>query len=488
MDERYRKLVLLHSNDMHGDFLAQKVDDRLMGGVSYLSGYINQVRAEEPNTLYCIAGDMFRGSVIDSEYLGISTIEIMNMLSPDVVSLGNHETDYGITHLLFLEKCARFPIINANLHIRTNNARLFQPYLISEIDGMRILFIGILTEEVMAAAKNEGLVGSFLNIAEAAEEVGKICNAYNSLDIDLTVLLTHIGFEEDKKLAARLDPSWGVDIIIGGHSHTFIEKPAIVNDTLIVQAGMGTDQIGRFDIVIDTDENRLESWEWECLPIDATLCPKDQEIEELIHKFKAKTDAKYGRVVTRFASRLTHPNRTQETALGDLFADVLRESLGLDLMLTASGSIRVEALGPVVMYSDLVEAFPYDDPIHMVRVTGAQLQRMLQYMLRDEVWAGAHCEFYQLSEGFHVVYSRAEHRFLDFSFNGQTVQDDQIFRVGLQHFHFMIFEEVFNVPFDEIKRNGNPRMISTSGRDILEEYFSSHQHLTRIPGGRLVVR
>ena len=99
-----RKLTLLHSNDMHGDFMSEKIDDRLVGGVSMLSGYIDKVRNEEENVAYVIAGDMFRGSIIDSEYKGISTIEIVNMLSPDVVTLGNHEVDYGIAHLLFIEK------------------------------------------------------------------------------------------------------------------------------------------------------------------------------------------------------------------------------------------------------------------------------------------------------------------------------------------------------------------------------------------------
>ena len=138
-----KKLTILHSNDLHGDFLAEKIDEKLIGGVSMLSGYVGKVREEEQNTIYCIAGDMFRGSVIDSEFRGISTIEIMNMLAPDVVTIGNHEIDYGIAHLLFLEKCAKFPIINANLHIATNNARLFKSHLILEIDGMKILFIGI---------------------------------------------------------------------------------------------------------------------------------------------------------------------------------------------------------------------------------------------------------------------------------------------------------------------------------------------------------
>lgn len=231
---RYKKLTILHSNDMHGDFTAEKLDEKLTGGVSMLSGYVDKVRREEKNTLYCIAGDMFRGSIIDTEYKGLSTIEIMNALAPDVVTIGNHETDYGIGHLLFLEKCAKFPVINANLYIKSNFARLFQPYLIKEIDGMKILFIGVLTEEVMNQTKKEDIIGSFVDIHEAAREVGRICNAYHATDIDLTVLLTHIGFEEDKRLAAELDPAWGVDIIIGGHSHTFIQQPEIVNGIAIV--------------------------------------------------------------------------------------------------------------------------------------------------------------------------------------------------------------------------------------------------------------
>ncbi|MCA5961405.1 metallophosphoesterase [Blautia sp. RD014234] len=105
-----KHLTLLHSNDMHGDFLAEEIDNELVGGVSLLSGYVNQVRRDTPNTLYTIAGDMFRGSLIDTEFKGISTIEIMNVLGPDIVSLGNHELDYGIAHLLFWSAAANSPL------------------------------------------------------------------------------------------------------------------------------------------------------------------------------------------------------------------------------------------------------------------------------------------------------------------------------------------------------------------------------------------
>ena len=484
---RYKKLVLLHSNDMHGDFLAEDIDDRLVGGVSMLSGYVDKVRKEEPNTLYCIAGDMFRGSVIDSEYKGLSTIEIMNALAPDVVTLGNHETDYGISHLLFLEKCAKFPIINANLFIRTNQARLFRPHVILEVDGMKILFIGILTEEVISQTKNEGLIGSFVGINEAATEVGRICNAYNAIDIDFTVLLTHIGFEEDKKLAVMLDPSWGVDVIIGGHSHTFITEPAKVNDILIVQAGTGTDQIGRFDIIVDTDNNCVSEYEWQSVPINDAHCPRDSEIERLIANYKADTDVKYNRIVTRFRRELTHPDRNRETELGNLLADILKESLNLDIMMLGSGSVRNDSMGPLVQFSDLVECFPYDDSVTMISVNGAQLRRMILYMLRDEVWQGAHCEFYQFSKGMKIVYDRNKKELLEFSFEGEPITEDHLYRVGLQLFHYTNMEENLQISEDEISANAKPRVVTTSCREILDEYLSSHQHLDARVEGRLKV-
>ena len=474
---RYKKLTLLHSNDLHGDFFSEESGKQTIGGASRLSGYVSKVREEEDNVIYAIAGDMFRGNIIDSEYKGISTIEIMNMISPDVVTIGNHETDYGLSHLLFLEKCARFPIINANLFIKTNNSRLFEPFHIVKIDGMKILFIGIVTEDVLANTKNEGLIGTFVDINEAVQEVGRICNTYNAIDIDYTVLLTHIGFEEDKKLAALLDPAWGVDVIIGGHSHTLIKEPEVVNNILIVQAGTGTDQIGRFDLVIDTQNNCTHKWKWKCIPINDKTCPRDEKLEELINGYKGQTDLKYGRVVTRFNRELTHPDRYRETELGDLFSDILKNSLGLDIMLLGSGSIRSEKLGPIVTVQDLMEVFPYDDSIHLIKVTGAQLKKMLLFMLRDEAFEGDHTEFYQLSEGLHVKYDLKKHEMLEFTFEGKNIKDDDEFKLGLQKYHFNNIETGFGITLAEVEENAKSRIVATSCREVLEEYLMNNQHL-----------
>ena len=485
--DRYRKLTLLHSNDLHGDFLTEHIDETLVGGISMLSGYVNRVREEEPNTLYAIAGDMFRGSVIDSEYRGVSTIELMNLLGPDVVAIGNHEADYGLQHLLFLEKCASFPIINANLYIKLNHRRLFTPCHIAEVDGMKILFIGIITEEILAQTRLDETVGSFVDINEAAAEVGRICNTYNAIDVNLTVLLTHIGHEEDKRLAEKLDPAWGVDVIIGGHSHTLLSEPARVNGIPIVQAGTGTDQIGRFDIVVDTARNTVHQFTWQTVPIDGSHCPRDVQVEELLRRYQQKTDEKYSRIVTRFAAALTHPARNRETSLGNLVADILRDCYGVDLMMMGSGSIRSETLGPVVRYSDLTECFPYDDSVYMISVTGAQLERMLRHVLREEAFEGGHTEFYQLSHGMRLHWSRPEQAFQTLTLDGRPLSAEGLYTVALQKYHFMNLKKFLDLTLEEVEANRKVRVLATSYVDVIEEYIAAHQHLSRTVEGRIVV-
>ncbi|MBQ6367900.1 MAG: bifunctional metallophosphatase/5'-nucleotidase [Erysipelotrichaceae bacterium] len=481
-----QKLTLLHSNDMHGAFLPKEVSGRMSGGLPLLSGYIKKTRKEEDNVLYAIAGDMFRGSIIDSEYLGLSTIDLVNVLAPDVASLGNHEADYGIAHLLFLEKCATFPIICANLFVTLNNARLFTPYRNVEVGGMRILFIGILTEEVLASTKTEKVIGTFIDIDEAAREVGVICDNYRTKDTDLTVLLTHIGLEKDKELASKLNPDFGVDLIIGGHSHTFMGQPEYVNDIPIVQAGTGTGILGRFDIFYDTLTHEICDLQWQCVPINEDTAEADPVMEQILEGYRSETDKKYKRVLTRLARTLTHPARNQETELGNLYADMLQDESSFDIMLMGSGSIRKEEFGPIVEYQDMLENTPFDDLLWMLKVTGAQFRRMVRHILRDEAWEG-HTEFYQFSKGVHIVYRKSTHELEKLEYNGEEIRDDQELLIALQNYHYTNFDEFLGVPLAEVRRNMKPRVIATAVNNIFEEYLSTHPGLDAKVEGRITI-
>jgi 5'-nucleotidase / UDP-sugar diphosphatase len=482
-----KKITILHSNDMHGDFLAeaQGASGHLIGGLSLLSGYINQVRKEEKNVLFTISGDMLQGSVIDSEYKGISTIEIMNYLSPDVVTLGNHELDYGLPHLLFLEKMANFPIVNANMYIKTYHKRLMQPLLIRQIDGYNVLFIGIITEEVLLSLKLDDQIGTFINLEDAAKEVGRICDAYKNDDIDLTVLLTHIGFESDKKLASMLMPEWGVDMILGGHSHTILDQPVTVNDILIAQAGVGTDQIGRFDITVDGDTNKILEWKWQLIPIVSGAIQADASLEKFIDSFRDAVDAKYNTVLCRTTQQLTHPSRIIETSLGNLLADIFAENASCDVALIGSVSIRQKEMGPVVTLGDVVQIFPYDTSFSRFTITGEQLNGVFAYLMRAENRNGAG-ECCQVNGSVRAVYDDKASKLESLTISGKPVGQAEHYTIGLSGYHVKYSKEFINLSNEELSVLDTPKVTATSMQSVIEEYLRSHQNLSRQVEGRLV--
>jgi 5'-nucleotidase len=430
---------------------------------------------------------MVQGSLIDAEYKGISTIEIMNYLAPDVVTLGNHELDYGLEHLLFLEKMANFPIVNANLYIKKYHKRLMIPYIIIKKAGLDILFIGIITEKVMDSIARDSLIGSFISLEDAGREIGRICDAYKNDDVDLTVLLTHIGLDSDRELARMLDPAWGVDMIIGGHSHSILDQPVVENGILIAQAGMGTDHIGRFDITVDDDTNHIVDYTWQLVEISEKNAPADTQLTDYIDSFKQVVDRKYNTLVCKFSTRLTHPCRETETSLGNLVADIYREVAECDVMLTGSGAIRSPELGPAVTLGNLRACFPFDDSINRFRITGAQLRRIFTHIMRRENRDGEG-ECYQVNAGIRAVYNDRTGILESLDVAGEPVDDARPYTIGLTGYHVDNGKKNLNITPGELTFLAGSKVIATSATGVLEEYLSVHPNLTSRVEGRLVFR
>ncbi|TES91818.1 MAG: bifunctional metallophosphatase/5'-nucleotidase [Candidatus Cloacimonadota bacterium] len=484
-----KNFTILHSNDMHGDFLAEVQGEKgeLIGGLALLSGYINKVRSEEENVLYVISGDMVQGSLIDSEYKGISTIEIMNYLAPDVVALGNHEFDYGLPHLLFLEKMANFPIVNANLYIKKYFKRLMQPFVVIKKAGFDILFTGIITEKVIDSISQDKLIGTLVSLEDASAEVGKITDAYKNDDIDLTILLTHIGFESDIQLAKMLKPEWGVDMIIGGHSHTILSEPKKVNNVLIAQAGVGSNQIGRFDIVVDDDTNSIVDYKWKLIPISDKIAKPDKALKDYISSFKKEVDRKYNSLICKLSEKLTHPQREIETSLGNLIADIFAETAECDIMFVGAGSIRVKELGPSVTLGDLKACFPYDDSLSRFTITGSQLKKIFGHAMRLDNRDGEG-ECYQVSSGIQAIYNDSNKTLQSLTLKGEGITDQQLYKICLQGYHANNSTAYLNITPEELRQAGESKVVSTSAQGVLEEYLRNHQNIGRKVEGRLVYK
>ena len=478
-------LTILHSNDMHGDFQAEKISENTSkeGGVSLLSGYINSVRFQDKNVLYFIAGDMIQGSLIDSEFQSLSTIELMNYLSPDVVTLGNHELDHGLAHFLFLEKLANFPIINANIYIEKYNKRLLNSHIILRKDGLNILVIGIVTIEALERINKNERIAPLISIRDYCEEIGKVCNSYKTDDIDLTVILSHIGLEEDKILAAKLNPDWGVDIIIGGHSHSILKAPEIINGVLITQAGKGTDQIGRFDIEIDKKSNRIINYTWRLIPITNKVIDPDVNLQKFVDTFQQQVDNKYNTLVCKLSNPISHYRREAETPLGNLFADILNIRGQSDITFVGSNSIRRRSLGPAVTLGDIKTIYPYDDKLIRTPLKGKQIHSMINYFLRHE---NRHPDgdFYQVNRSVKAKFNLQKNQLISLLINGENIIMDKTYLVCLEEFHYKNMEKKFNFCEEDLTIL-NPCVISSSCRDVIINFLSANQNITSEVDGRL---
>ncbi len=480
-----RKITILHSNDMDGDFFAEKDSStgRSVGGLPLLSGYLNKVRHEEENVLFLIAGDIVQGNLIDSEYKGISTIGMINYLAPDVIALGNHEFDYGLSHLLFLEKVANFPIVNANLYIKPFNKRLMKPFCILKKAGFDILVTGIITEKVLDSIKGDNVLSSFVNLEEASQEVGKITNAYKGDDIDLTIILTHIGIESDIELAKLLRPEWGVDIIIGGHSHTFLDRPIVENGIIIVTAGEGTNQIGKLDVIVDDETNKVLDYQWRLVNIDDGLVGADRDLENYIHSYQERVEDKYSAMISKLKFIHTHPMREVETSLGNLFADGLAEMTESDIMFLASGSIRTKEFGPLVSLRDMATCFPYNEPLSRYTVTGAQLRRMFSHIMCKENRNGEG-ECFQVNGKVRAVFDEEARILRSLNVNGNEVLDEETYKICIQPYHAQNSKAYLDITSEELT-SIKPKVVTTSAREVLEEWLRNNQNCGREIEGRL---
>jgi 5'-nucleotidase len=360
-----------------------------------------------------------------------------------------------------------------------------RPYVILNKAGFDLLFTGIITDKVIDAINKDNLVGSFVSLEDASQEVGKICNAYKNADIDLTVLLTHIGLESDIQLAKLLNPDWGVDMIIGGHSHSFMEKPEKANNVLIAHSGTGSNQVGRFDIVVDDDSNSIVDYRWELVKIDDSLVAPDKTLEEYISSFKNEVDRKYSTIITKLADTLTHPKREIESSLGNLISDALAEVAECEVMLVGSGSIRVKELGPLVTLRDLRTCFPYDETITRYHISGSQLKRLFGHVMRAENRNGEG-ECYQVNKGVSAVYSEARRELVSLTVQGESVVDGKLYSVGVPGFHFNNAGKYLGVSQAEFLASGTSKVVATSALQVLEEFLRNHQNLKKAVEGRLV--
>jgi 5'-nucleotidase len=235
---------------------------------------------------------------------------------------------------------------------------------------------------------------------------------------------------------------------------------------------------------VNDDTNSIVGWTWKLIPIDNTHCQQDEKLTAFIDGFKDIIDRKYGSIISKFTRTLTHPKRTRETELENLFADAIQDKTGVDVTSIGSGSIRETELGPVVTLGDYLALFPYDDPITRFAVTGAQLRHTSTGFMRPENRNGEG-EYYQVNKGVKAVYDLAKHELVSLILNGVPALDSSRYSICLQGYHYKNSTVGLQLTGAELTQLEQPRLLATSGRDVVEEYLRNHQNVSAQVESRL---
>lgn len=258
------KITILHTNDVHSRLEPFPLNDKHfpgMGGAAARATIIQQIRSQEEHVLLLDAGDMFQGTPYFNIYHGEPEIKAMNQMQYDAGTLGNHEFDLGIDNLATQLKKASFPLLNANYDVsKTPLKQLIKPYKILRkgklkigIFGLGVQLYGLVPQEAYGKIWYNDPIISGNAVAK------KLKHKHHC---DLVICLSHLGYEytndkvSDVKLAQE---SSDIDVIIGGHTHTFMQKAVSVNNTkgepvIINQVGWGGVNLGRIDLIYTSNK------------------------------------------------------------------------------------------------------------------------------------------------------------------------------------------------------------------------------------------
>ncbi|MCS6831839.1 MAG: metallophosphatase, partial [bacterium] len=267
---RYWKLTILHTNDTHGNLFpfnypdppdpstqeAQLALRRNIGGVARRATLVKQLRHTFGTTWVVDVGDFHDGTAFSIEHRGQADVAAMNALGYTIATHGNHEFNNTRAQWQQLAQMAKFPVVCANVMDSSTKQPLLKPYELMQVEGARIAVFGLVTESTRGyPATREGI-----EILDAIDTARRLVPELRSR-ADVVVLLSHLGYEVDQRLAREVP---GIDIIVGGHSHTRLAKPDFVpageltsafqkNGTVIAQAFQWGGELGKLEIILRRD-------------------------------------------------------------------------------------------------------------------------------------------------------------------------------------------------------------------------------------------
>jgi len=379
-------IVILYTNDVHC-----AVDTGI--GYSGLSAYKKQME-EEGNAVFLIdEGDAIQGGVFGSLTKGEAIINLMNDVGYNLAIPGNHEFDYGVERFRELAQIANFPYISCNFEDLKADDTVFDAYVIREIGGKKIGFIGVTTPETITATtpksyqdENGDFIYSFLQGdggTELYERIQAAVDTVNAEGVDYTFLLTHLGITESSGPYTSVNVirnTTGIDAVIDGHSHSTVPMEMVRNkdgeQVVLTQTGSHFKAIGQMTIGQDSgiDTELITDWNQVDPEIIDAIAEERSVFEDVIADQISYSD--FDLAVKEDGVMFA---RNNECNLGDLVADAYRYATGADIAFVNAGSIRDNIPAGEITYGDILMALPYNNELCVVKVKGEAVAEALEY-------------------------------------------------------------------------------------------------------------
>ncbi len=392
-------LTILHTNDTHGHLLpfsypsaaapeselAAMQERRNIGGIARRATLVKRLRMQlEPRgtTVWLVdTGDFSDGTSFSTEYHGEADVAAMNAAGYTLGTLGNHEFNLPLSRLRVLLEQFTFPVLCANAVEISTGRPLTQPSLVRELGPLKIGIFGLTAREGGGyQAGKDGV--SFLDEIDTAR---RMVNALRAR-ADIVIALSHAGQKTDERIGNTVE---GLDVIVGGHSHSRLAtghfvwrtpelKAKEINGTVIVQAYQWGGELGRLDLLFDRGSSgswHVGHWRARLLPITSGI-PDDESVAAVVDHYWKPIAKRYGEVIGRATDDFNA--RGNDLAPYNLVADSVREVFGADIALENIGGVRAPLVKGNITLEDLVNMDPFGNTVVTFEISGRRLKEVLR--------------------------------------------------------------------------------------------------------------
>ncbi|HEY0868673.1 MAG TPA: 5'-nucleotidase C-terminal domain-containing protein [Fimbriimonas sp.] len=489
-------LTLIHTNDLHAHVDPVKVGKGTYGGYARQITLINQLKATKKNPLVLNGGDTFQGTLYFNVYNGLADAAFMNLVGYQAMAVGNHEFDKGPETLASFIKRVRFPLLAANLDVSGDPALkgLIQPHTVFTIENEKVGVIGATPPDLPELS----LLGPTVKMKDLYASLNASVAALESEGVDKIVLLSHVGYDVDQQIAAKVK---GIDAIVGGHTHTLLgEKlnedlpagrgayPTLVKnpegtDTLIFQAWEWGKVVGCATLEFDAKGKIVRVPNDKPIPVDETVV-EDPTAASLVGALSLPIETMRSDVVATTSVALTRGDG--ETIMGDVIADAMLakgKPAGAQLALMNSGGVRSAIDAGPITYGEVIEVQPFNNTLVQLELKGSELLQALEHSVSGDGGHGG--RFLQVSKGFHYTFDPSKpvgRRVVRATLEGRPIEPGSTYKVVVNSFTASGGDGF------EVLKNASGKRVDTGLLDVdaLIDYLKANPSLSPATEGRVV--